>query len=171
MADSVDWVERLHEVVDELAAPVARANAARLTCRSGCSSCCTDGLTVFAIEAAVIERHYPDLLATGAPNEAGGCAFLDAEGGCRVYPHRPYVCRTQGLPLRWIEEDEEQDGIVEGRDICPLNADGPPLEELSAENCWTIGPIEERLAAQQRDGLRVALRSLFVGGRRRLPIA
>ena len=43
--------------------------------------------------------------ATGIEEGAGpegACAFLDGEGGCRVYPDRPYVCRTQGLPLRWI---------------------------------------------------------------------
>ena len=169
MSDSpdavVDWVERLHAVVDELAAPIAAANAARLTCRAGCSGCCTDGLTVFAIEAAVLERHYADLLASGDANESGGCAFLDRDGACRVYAHRPYVCRTQGLPLRWMESEEE-----EGRDICPLNEEGPPLEELAAEDCWTIGPIEERLATQQKDGRRVALRSMFVGARARLPI-
>ena len=55
-SEFVDWVERLHGVVDELVAPVAKANGARLTCRAGCHDCCTDGLSVFAVEAAVIAR-------------------------------------------------------------------------------------------------------------------
>jgi hypothetical protein len=169
-----DWVERLHGVVDELVAPIAAAHGPRLTCRAGCHDCCSDGLSVFAIEAALIERHHGELLATGAANEDGGCAFLDERGQCRVYEHRPYVCRTQGLPLRWLERDEDGEPS-EVRDVCPLNAEGPPLEELGADECWTLGPIEERLAARQAaldggEGRRVPLRDLFGGTRRHLPI-
>jgi Fe-S-cluster containining protein len=171
----IDWVERLHEVVDELAVPIAKAHGARLHCRSGCTACCTDGLSVFAVEAAVIARHHGELLAEGEPHPEGACAFLDDHGACRVYAQRPYVCRTQGLPLRWLEQDEEG-AKGEARDICPLNLEGPALEELGADECWTLGPFEERLGARQSTidggkGERIALRSLFAGGRRRLPIA
>jgi Fe-S-cluster containining protein len=173
--ETVAWVERLHAVVSELAAPIEEVHGPRITCRAGCSGCCVDGLTVFAIEAAVIARRYPELCASGEPHAEGACAFLDAEGRCRVYEARPYVCRTQGLPLRWLEEDE--DGApVEARDVCPLNLEGGVgLEELEAEACWTIGPIEQRLAERQAAedggrGTRVPLRSLFHGGKRRLPL-
>jgi len=97
------------------------------------------------------------------PGPAGGCAFLDDAGACRIYPHRPYVCRTQGLPLRWAED--EGDAVVERRDICPLNAEGLLIEDLPAEAMWTLGPVERRLAAAQaRTGdpeRRVPLRALF----------
>ncbi len=171
--EAVDWVERLHGVVDELVAPIVAGHGPRLRCRSGCNDCCSDALSVFAIEAAVITRHHADLLAGDLPHPEGACAFLDAEGACRMYAHRPYVCRTQGLPLRWLEQDEE--GPAEVRDICPLNAEGTALEELTAEECWTLGPLEERLGARQAtidggNGERVPLRSLFAGARRRLPV-
>jgi hypothetical protein len=172
--DAIDWTERLHAVVDELAAPLVEAHGARLRCRAGCAGCCADELTVFPIEAAVIARRHAELLATGTPHEAGACAFLDAEGRCRVYDARPYVCRTQGLPLRWLDLDEAG-APVETRDVCPLNVEGgPPVERLAPELCWTLGPIEQRLAQRQRDvdarrggddqvaePRRVALRSLF----------
>lgn len=174
----IDWVEQLHAVVDELAAPVVAAHGPRLRCRAGCSDCCSDGLTVFAIEAAVIERHHQELLAEGLPHAEGACAFLDEERHCRIYDARPYVCRTQGLPLRWVErgEDAADDEAQELRDICPLNVEGgPPLEELAPAECWTLGPIEERLASRQASlpgaiGARVALRDLFAAGPRRLPV-
>jgi uncharacterized protein len=170
----IDWVERLHAVVDELVAPIASAHGPRLTCRAGCHDCCSDALSVFEIEAAVIERHHAELLSAGIANEEGGCAFLDERGECRVYEHRPYVCRTQGLPLRWLERDEDGEP-AEIRDVCPLNAAGTPLEELTSDECWTVGPIEERLGARQAsvdagEGRRVPLRSLFTGTRRHLPI-
>lgn len=172
----IDWVERLHTAVDTSAAPLVETHASRLQCRAGCSDCCTDGLTVFTIEAEAIRRHHPDLLENGIPHAPGGCAFLDAEGACRIYAQRPYVCRTQGLPLRWLEEDEDENEIIESRDICPKNLEGPPLETLAADDCWTLGPFEQRLADRQHTadgnkGERVALRALFARAPRHLPIA
>jgi len=158
-------LERLHEEVDREAARLAAAHGERLHCGRGCHDCCVDGLTVFDIEAELIRLRHAALLRDGRPHGAGGCAFLDAEGVCRIYPQRPYVCRTQGLPLRWLD-DAEGGEIVELRDICPLNADGPPVERLPPEQCWTIGPAEGRLAElQRRFGAgrmtRLPLRALF----------
>jgi len=158
----------LHADVDRAALGVAAQHLERLQCRRGCAQCCVDGITVFPVEAARIQGEHGELLDRGAPGPEGACAFLDAAGGCRIYGARPYVCRTQGLPLRWIEVDEAGRG-VELRDVCPLNdpPDAPPLEGLDPEACWTIGPFEERLAALQialdgrPDLQRVALRDLF----------
>ncbi len=95
----------------------------------------------------------------------GKCAFLNDEGACRIYEDRPYVCRTQGYPLRWIE-DSSDGTSSEMRDLCPLNEKGKPIVELPEEDCWTIGPFEEELQGLQisRDGgkmIRVSLRDLF----------
>jgi uncharacterized protein len=131
---------------------------------------------VFEVEADLIRLHHPLLLASGAPSPIGSCAFLDHEGACRIYAERPYVCRTQGLPLRWIEsgspsELEER----EYRDICTLNETSNGLETLEASECFTLGPAEERLARLQlaraidviepvrgSQSGRVGLRSMFV---------
>ncbi len=158
----MSYIARLHQVVDELASTVAAKHT--LACKEGCSGCCVDGLTVFEIEAARIREAHPDLLATGTPSDVG-CAFLDEAGACRVYDVRPYVCRTQGLPLRWVEEEDGE--AVEMRDICPLNAN-VDLAQIGPEAMWTIGPFEERLA--QHGDTRVALRSLFASGKTRLPV-
>jgi hypothetical protein len=159
-------LDRLHRRIDLEASRLERRHADRLTCRSGCSACCLDGLTVRAIEADLIRREHPELLADAEPHAPGACAFLDGEGACRIYADRPSVCRSQGLPLRMFFEDEN-DEIVEHRDICPLNLDGgPPLEELGEEEFWLIGPVELELAELERSSTsaepqRVALRSLF----------
>jgi hypothetical protein len=155
----------LHAEVDRRAGALARRHAGRLQCRRGCAGCCQDDLTVFEVEAERIRRAHPQLLAEGQPHPVGACAFLDGEGACRIYADRPYVCRTQGLPLRWLDESAAGE-TVEQRDICPLNEAGEPLEQLPADDCWTLGEVEARLAAlqsaQDRGALRrVALRSLF----------
>jgi len=159
-----DSIASLHADVDRATRRLHTVHAARLQCRKGCSSCCIDDLTVFEVEAAQVRRRHAELLATGTPHAVGACAFLDERGACRIYAERPYVCRTQGLPLRWSEEGD--DGAVERRDICPLNEAGEPIAQLRADDCWTLGPAEERLAllqlAAERGAGRTRLRDLFV---------
>lgn len=157
---SVPLVAALHVQVDLQARRLHVLHVERTQCRKGCHGCCADDLTVFDVEAGPIRAQHAELLAHGVPAPAGGCAFLDAAGACRIYDERPYVCRTQGLPLRWLADDE-----VELRDICPLNDVGVPIEELAADSCWTLGPTEESLAhlqlAADPAAPRTSLRSLF----------
>jgi hypothetical protein len=168
VADARNELEGLHEAVDRAAAALAERHRGRLRCGRGCSACCVDGLTVFEVEAERIRVEHGELLRSGRPHPPGACAFLGDAGECRIYPARPYVCRTQGLPLRWLEEGPGAE-VVERRDICPLNEAGEPLETLRPEACWTLGPAEERLrrlaggagGAGGGSLRRVALRDLF----------
>jgi uncharacterized protein len=176
--DVTDWVERLHATVDELVRPLVALHADALSCRAGCAGCCEDGLSVFAIEAARIARHHRDLLDHGVPHEEGACAFLDERGRCRIYEERPYVCRTQGLPLRWLSETDDGEAF-EARDVCSLNLQDVAIETLPAEAFWTLGPVEQRLLSKQKEvdggrAERVPLRDLFGAAPsrpRRLPLA
>ncbi len=167
-------VETLHQQVSEAAAALAASfeehSGHPLRCGTGCTDCCQDDLSVFSVEADLIRRHHAALLEGGAPGPERRCAFLDPAGACRIYPQRPYVCRTQGLPLRWLEPDGEGGGL-EYRDICPRNESeqGLPLVELEPELFWTIGPWEAKLRLLQEltdggEGRRLPLRSLFAGG-------
>lgn len=161
----LETLGRMYEQLGEHTSRLEQVHAARTQCRRGCCVCCVDEITVFEVEAENIRRHHADLLEHGPPHAPGACAFLAEDGSCRIYEHRPYVCRTQGLPLRWIDETDD-DQVVEYRDICPLNEPGPAIEELPAGECWTLGPFEEFLAKLQTaaDGgkrTRVRLRDLF----------
>jgi hypothetical protein len=150
--------------VDARAGALHARHAARLQCRRGCHACCVDDLIVFEVEALRVRTRAAAVLRE-APHPPGACAFLDDTGACRIYAHRPYVCRSQGLPLRWLDDD----GRHEHRDICPLNEAGAPIETLPAGDCWELGPVEARLATLQarRDGgagRRLRLRDLFGSG-------
>jgi uncharacterized protein len=168
---TLDWqalLETLDKAYGQLAehtGRLERIHTPRIQCRKGCCVCCVDDITVFEVEAENIRRHHPDLLEHGTPHAAGACAFLAQDGSCRIYEHRPYVCRTQGLPLRWIDEDADGQ-MVEMRNICPLNEPGPAIEDLPSQECWTLGPFEEFLAKLQAavdggQGKRDRLRDLF----------
>ena len=160
----------LHDEVDASVRPLVALHADRLQCRRGCAACCVDDLTVYELEAERIRAHCSEVLES-EPHPAGACAFLGADGACRIYAHRPYVCRTQGLPLRWFTEDAGGT-VVELRDICPLNETETALEALPETSCWLIGPTEDRLGELQSDldggeRRRIPLRDLFRGADRK----
>ena len=81
--------------------------------------------------------------------------MLDEHGACRVYAERPDRCRSYGVPQRWVQEHADG-SVFEHREICEKNlAGGAPLDELSADQCWTVN-----LSSPDSLG-RVPLRSLF----------
>ena len=158
-------VQEIHKRIDVRAGELALHHAQRLSCKRGCDACCVDDLTVIPIEAERIRISHEALLRDGTPHAPGACAFLGDEAECRIYADRPYVCRTQGLPLRWLSEDDSGE-IRERRAICPLNAEGPALDTLPEESFWLIGPIELELANLQAeirdpDESRIPMRTLF----------
>lgn len=86
--------------------------SAHLECKKGCSMCCKVERTVFAIEADSIATQIKTL-----PKEqqntlkehqaqTGVCPFL-IEDSCSIYPFRPLICRTHGLPLLYLDDDME----------------------------------------------------------------
>jgi hypothetical protein len=165
----IDDLLEVHRETDRAVRRLERRHRGRLQCGCGCHDCCVDGVTVFEIEALRIRNAHEALLRDGDPHPEGKCAFLNPDGACRIYEDRPYVCRTQGLPLRWVE-DAPDGSPVEHRDICPLNDAGTPITELDPGDCWLLGPVEGRIAELQSrlDGgemRRVPLRSLFARGR------
>jgi len=150
-------VESLHGEIDLAVKKISNLHESRLQCRRGY-------ISVFEIEADLIRFNHEQLLSSKNPGPAGACAFLDINGSCRIYEHRPYVCRTQGLPLHWLEEHNGNN--IGMRDICPLNDNGTPVENLPEDACWIIGPFEEKLAELQYNTYensmrRVKLRDLF----------
>jgi len=173
-------VMSLHARISRRAEAVSERLGSLLVCRRGCHECCIDGLAVFPVEAAIIHHQCESLLTNDKPHPPGKCAFLDHEGACRIYQWRPYVCRTQGLPLRWLDHGEG-DAAIELRDICPLNAEEFKIQKVDLQtipegDCWNIGEAESELAGLQVKALgsfqeslpRILLRNLF-NSRPKLP--
>ena len=104
----------LAKIDDAVGAARARAGDA-VTCHRGCARCCVAGLSVLPVEAALIEGSG---LRSPAHVTDGMCAFLDERGGCTIYPVRPVLCRTHGLPLKTTHDSPRAAGLrVFGDDV------------------------------------------------------
>ena len=105
MPGEVTRLEELAHKVDAFFARVAERHGADMQCATGCSDCCHVRLSVTAVEAAAIRAEVTAWPVAQRRNlaDAGSsdrCAALDAAGRCRIYPVRPLVCRSHGVPIR-----------------------------------------------------------------------
>ena len=123
-----------------------------ITCHAGCSDCCRR-FTVTGLEAEVIREGLAalpearrDELATRARETATEvCPALDPDGRCAIYAHRPVICRTHGLPIRFTE-------VRAGRslpmlDACPKNFVGRDLAGVSAASVMDQATLSTILGA------------------------
>ncbi len=95
-----------------------------MQCRKGCDSCC-EKFSVFPLEFDVIKTSLladtPNLnhLPRKFEKFRKSCLFLN-EGSCTIYNHRPFICRTQGFPLLY----QNDDGTAYQLSVCSLNFKG-----------------------------------------------
>lgn len=94
--------------VDAFFLRVQARHGDQLACRPGCDGCCRVSLAVTHIEAAVIKAFLaslePDRRAALRTQALAAhdrrCAALGPDGHCAVYPARPLVCRSHGVPVK-----------------------------------------------------------------------
>jgi uncharacterized protein len=94
--------------VDAFFSRVEARHGDQMQCHTGCNDCCQDGLSVTGVEAAVISAALAAMPAAERQALAAGtrsprpdrCVALTADGRCGIYPIRPLVCRSHGLPIR-----------------------------------------------------------------------
>jgi len=152
----VDY-QRLVAKVDQHSARVTAAHSEVIACVVGCTGCCHRELTVFPVEAAVIREWLGEtpLPPLEVPRPEPGaltilelgptptpCVMLDGEGQCRIYPVRPLICRSHGLPLAVADDD----GLY--ADVCPLSFDGGAgLADLEEDDFLVVDTLNAILAA------------------------
>lgn len=123
--DSRSRLRRHLQVIDSDVEPVVERYRAHIECAKGCSDCCQQTFRVSHLEgaylreglAALPDEVRSDILQRASaytPDERQPCPVLSTEGGCRIYTHRPRICRKYGIPL-WNPERPER------VDTCPKN--------------------------------------------------
>ena len=112
-------------LIDEGVRPVVERYAAHVRCGPGCSDCCHQTFRVSALEGALLREGLAELppaeqaeirarAAQWRPDRRDPCPVLDAAGRCRLYEHRPRICRKYGIPLWHPDRPHEVR-------CCPLN--------------------------------------------------
>ena len=115
-------------------------------CGPGCSSCCKN-FSVLPLEAALMAGS----AAASAHLQGAGefCALL-VDNRCAIYPERPIICRTQGLPIGYLDEARQQIEVS----ACPLNF--PPSHQFDYDDLLLLDSFNARLAALNNDYCRAA---------------
>jgi uncharacterized protein len=119
----------LRREVDVRCQELSALHADHLACRAGCDQCCMDfGLLPVEYHAILLEAG--DALQHGR-NDAGEgeCPFL-TDHHCLIYAHRPIICRTQGLPLLFLNDEQWE------LSACELNFTRFDPEGFSFENTF-----------------------------------
>jgi Fe-S-cluster containining protein len=111
-----DAYRALIEDVDRSTARLAGRLHEHLRCMPGCSSCCRR-FSVAPIEAALIGEQLGQRSVTALADDSTDRCGLLIDDLCSVYTLRPLICRTQGLPIAYIDEVNERIEVS----VCPLN--------------------------------------------------
>lgn len=104
----------LHNLVDE---EILKAENILSSCQQGCSACCHMEVEVTSYETEILkdlvqaghkidfsrlsrqsQRNFQDpLWQQGPRNLENKCVFLNQEGSCSIYEHRPVMCRRHSV--------------------------------------------------------------------------
>ncbi|MBI5556417.1 MAG: YkgJ family cysteine cluster protein [Deltaproteobacteria bacterium] len=140
MREYSELIRRVDEVAQALEKGVHQK---RLQCRAGCRGCCTLS-SVLPLEAAML-RHAVARLDEGLRmrirhnSGESPCPFL-LDSLCAIYPSRPLICRTHGLPIAYVDHARQTVEVS----ACPLNFSD--LYEFSQDELLFIDPFNAELA-------------------------
>jgi hypothetical protein len=139
---AIQLYHKLRQQTDQLTAGLEKVHTGRMACRKGCCQCCTN-LTVFPVEFfSILDEMKQAGWTKLAFDAARACGYLDEGGACEIYPYRPLICRTQGLPLAFYDDEAEGYSVT----FCPLNftQDSDTLE-FNADTTLNLDRMNDKL--------------------------
>jgi uncharacterized protein len=130
----------LRDELDRHCAELSQLHESFMKCKAGCDQCCMD-FSILPVEYFAIKHQAETLLQKGeTPLCEGGCPFL-VDHRCVIYPYRPFICRTQGLPLLFLNDEQWE------LSACELNFEDFDFDEFSEENTLPLDHFNSRLFA------------------------
>ncbi len=114
--------------VDELTEKLSGLHKDHMQCRKGCDLCCMN-YRIFPVEYFEIQQSLKEKPAQTTESNDDSCIFLK-DHVCQIYEHRPFICRTHGLPLLYLNEEQWE------LSACELNFNEFDDEDFSAENTF-----------------------------------
>lgn len=140
-----DLIQRIDENVKRLSA----IHGVNIACRPGCTGCCVN-LTVFPVEfyavrQAIAEAGIP--LGVDSFDPSAACGFLQNDL-CRIYPFRPIICRTHGLPILYLDDSSGE--YTWEVSFCELNFTAHNELEFTGDTLLNIEDINTELSRINR---------------------
>jgi len=132
---------QLRKEIDTLCESLEKMHHQHLNCRKGCDLCCM-AISVFPVEFFAIRAEMAQNPISGlpVPDNMEDCRFL-VDHSCSIYPSRPVICRTHGLPLLYMSLESDEYELS----LCELNFTAYDLEEFDEENTYPMDRINSKL--------------------------
>ncbi|MCP4020754.1 MAG: YkgJ family cysteine cluster protein [Desulfobacteraceae bacterium] len=120
--------------------------ADKMVCKKGCDECCRF-LNLFAVEAFALSYAFLNMNHANQKTITQACKTskksqicpLLIKNECVLYPQRPIICRTHGLPI-YMEKDGQKQV-----DFCPKNFKG--IKGFGKEALLSIEQLNTTLTA------------------------
>ncbi len=127
--------------VDQLSNKLEKQHNKHMKCKAGCDLCCMD-YSIFPIEffsiveALKASENKPNF---NPSKDESSCIFLNNHK-CEIYDERPIICRTHGLPLLYMNEENGWE-----LSACELNFTEFELDDFSEENTFPQDKFNSKL--------------------------
>ncbi|HKI88572.1 MAG TPA: YkgJ family cysteine cluster protein [Draconibacterium sp.] len=144
----IDECFRLRKDIDIRAEILKKEHQNHLSCKSGCDLCCMD-YNIFPVEFYSIldelqNRKFNPKPLRKKEEESSSCVFLNNHK-CTIYQSRPVICRTQGLPLLYTNDDDEWE-----LSTCELNFINFDFGRFSEKNTFAQDKYNSKLFVLNR---------------------
>ena len=120
---------KLRNETDLLCERLGKTHKQHLKCTPGCHKCCMD-FSIFPVEFfSILKETGNKKIKFRNIADEGECSFL-TDGLCSIYESRPIICRTHGLPMLSMGEDDWE------LSYCELNFTFGDLPEFGESNTF-----------------------------------
>ncbi|MCX6238273.1 MAG: YkgJ family cysteine cluster protein [Bacteroidia bacterium] len=127
--------------IDALSELLEKQHHQHINCKKGCDLCCM-AISVFPVEFYAIKaeldlKSIPELSVSQNDED---CRYLVGHS-CAIYPSRPVICRTHGLPLLYMSLEWNDWELS----CCELNFTDFDLDDFTPENTYPMDRINSQL--------------------------
>ena len=114
-------------------------HSSHMQCSKACYHCCMN-FGILPIEAFAIAQTFSNKTAFTKTETNEQCIFL-IHNLCSIYEHRPFICRTQGLPIVYEVDNQYQ------LSVCERNFTSQPDSLFTPDNCLFMDDYNNELYA------------------------
>jgi len=139
MHSLIDKYFILQQKLDARITELSNLHESYMVCKKGCSSCCMNfgmlPIEYYAIQHALGVHAFPQV------SHDDSCKFLK-NGMCSIYAHRPFICRTQGLPIIHYNSHINAWNLL----VCELNFVDVDDNFFQQHRCLDMDVFNEKLS-------------------------